>query len=209
MALCSGPLRCVVCASVLLGVAHGARDTEAASSFASLDSEVTGVDKASSDTVVSVGAKGRLIALHMLERKSAAPEATQSEGGDDSAEAPPEPPPEPEVSVQELLEGTPGECQNAKVKKRDTMMSSLGIGRTDYQVQLNDLSKTCKEVATQQKGAKKTMDKLAKLAEKLNVAEVEYQEMLIRLDEEERDIKAKGELIEKLDAVVKTAKDGQ
>jgi len=231
MIMCSGPFKRVAYAAILTCVAHGARDTESASAFASLESEVKGSGKTSSSAVVNVGAKGRLIMPHMLQRASATRGPTQSEAiepalsgepgervqeggvefespsaGDTVAEGTIT---ESELSVQELLEATPRQCENAKVKARDRMMTSLGIGKTDYQMQLNGLSATCKKVTTQQKEAKKTMDNIAKLSDKLQDAEAEYQDLLIRLDQDQRAIKEQGELIEKLDAAVEKGKARQ
>mmetsp|Transcript_98865 Transcript_98865/g.276223 ORF Transcript_98865/g.276223 Transcript_98865/m.276223 type:complete len:185 (+) Transcript_98865:72-626(+) len=181
MALFSAPFECFVCAALLVCMGHCARDMESVSSLASLESEVKHLDEAS-ESVVEATASGRIIARHMLERASPAPQP-------------------PGQSVEELLEILPDQCSDAKAQNRLTRM--LDFGKSDYQVQVNELANKCKDLQSSQKQAKKITEEINKRAEKLSAANLEYEEFLIHLQDMETDIKQKGELVENMDKAMK------
>ncbi|CAK0846818.1 unnamed protein product [Prorocentrum cordatum] len=106
---------------------------ESVSSLASLESEVKHLDEAS-ESVVEATASGRIIARHMLDRRGQLPVADASE------------------CLQELLEILPDQCSDAKAQNRLTRM--LDFGKSDYQVQVNELANKCKDLQSSQKQAR-------------------------------------------------------
>mmetsp|Transcript_106257 Transcript_106257/g.288340 ORF Transcript_106257/g.288340 Transcript_106257/m.288340 type:complete len:219 (-) Transcript_106257:103-759(-) len=215
MALFSAPFECFVCAALLVCMGHCARDMESVSSLASLESEVKHLDEAS-ESVVEATASGRIIARHMLERASPAPQppgqsveeadkpvppaaaGSSPVGGKGGAGAGQQ---QLELSVEELLEILPDQCSDAKAQNRLTRM--LDFGKSDYQVQVNELANKCKDLQSSQKQAKKITEKINQNAEKLSAANLEYEEFLIHLQDMETDIKQKGELVENMDKAMK------